>query len=228
MAFLIDPIWKQGRLILGNEEIYRRMSFAGRWQRIRIGIRGCIIGGYTGIWQASMALGVFNSSGIGGGFMADRSEALITMPTGVSYPANMTLANTGGNLYARWTGATAFRRLNNVITQSNTASTAQFFSAMTAIHSVYIVDIVKAAANWTAAATAPSSSANALTDKSYAQFLNDVARTDAVPTGYAGLSATVVAPGSAYTNKVLDTVSFAWTSSTLRFQLQNIVVVRIT
>lgn len=213
---------------MGYEEVSRKLEWAGNWQRIRIGIRGRLVAPFAGTWVAQFAVGAFSSAGVGGAYLADRSEGWSGLITGLAVGTNLNFAPTGSNLYAQWGGMSSFRRANTTTTLLASAATAQFFSATSAIHSALIVDILKSTTGtWTVQNQAPSSSANALTDKTYAQFLNDVAKTDATPTGYTNLSVAATAPGAPFINKTLDMVSFAWTHSSIRFQLQNIVVVRV-
>lgn len=228
MAHMFETGRIQRRMLMGYEEVSRKLEFGGNWQRIRIGIRGRLVAPFAGTWSAQFAAGAFSSAGVGGAYLADRSEGWIGALTGTTIGANLNFAPTGSTLYAQWGGMAGWRRANITTTLLASATTAQFFSATSAIHSALIVDILKSTAGlWTVQVQAPSSAANALIDKTYAQFLNDATKTDATPTGYTNLSVAPTNPGAPFINKTLDMVSFAWTHSSIRFQLQNLVVVRV-
>jgi len=230
MAFIFDYAYQNRRIVMGREELTRRMAWLGNWQRIRIGVRCAFISpGVQGQYVAPVVIGIFSSSGVGGGFLADRSEAYVGVATGASYPATLNLGATGSNISANWSGQTTIKKVDSTTTLSNSGAQVQFVSvAPTVARSILIADFTKSATGtWAMSLGAPSSAANALTDKTYTNFFDDACRSDATPSGYVVATVNMTAPGTPFVNKVLDTVSVTTTSSALRLMIQDIIIVRL-
>lgn len=214
------------------------MSWGGNWQQIRIAARGNIVSpGYVGgtYYNASLALGVFASTDIGGGFLADRSEAYIGGVGGTNYAWNtgavshtLTFGNTGSSHYATQTGYTSVKKVNDTVTLANSTNTTCYASAMPAVRSGFILQILKSTTGaWGLTWYWNSAAATAIVDKSWSAWVDDAVRTDATPTGYTAVAIAPANPGAPFINKTLDSVSLCWTHSSIRFQLQDLLVVRI-
>lgn len=205
------------------------MSWGSNWQRIRIGIRGSYADpGYQGSVVCPVALGVFSSSGVGGGFLADRSQAYFGVTTGSTFPGVHTFQATGSNHWLYWGGFAVTRRVDTAVTNTNSATTNMFFSATPAtVRSGMFLDISRAAGTWTITLTAPSTSANALIDKGWMQWTDDLSNTTGTVTGYTTVSLSYANPGSPFNDKIFDTVSIANYSSLFRFILQDVSIIRI-
>lgn len=209
-----------------NEEITRKLGFGSRWMRARIGVRGRMIVPYDGTWSASLVVGFFASTGIGGSFFSDRSECLLGCATATNYPSTLSAYHTGSNAYTSWLGTTIVRRSNATLTQFNTTATALYFSAAESVRSMFIFDYLRTASGaHYFYAYAPSSAANALVDVSYSTFMDNMARVGSTPSGYTQLT-TNSSIGAPWTSQIMDSVFVAWTGAVCKFEVQNIEVVR--